>query len=498
VLQLPILINGEVRETSSDGFYTVSYESGLEVSIPKPTRADIEELRRATNEELFRMPIDDILVFLSEVGKRWADPSFHLREEAQRHAVEITGYNERIVGYDHFVVSAGLSRAKLYRFLENDLGDGYLLDEWRPVQAVYRRVIPRGKAVHVMVGNVPMAALFTIVRSVITKNLTIAKLPQRDLVTSLYFALACHDLDPDHPVTKSLSVLYWEGGSALEDDFLGLGDVVCVWGQKPAIEGIKRKLRYGQELIEFGPRRSLHMIGRDTPDWSYAGMKAAYDMSVYDQEACFSPLVAFVEKPVEPFVESIQPWLDHFVDRLPKGLESDDVRAHVTQKRMEAKLDGHRVIESPDGTDWTLIVADRPCEVPEHPLNRTLYVFGVDDLSDAYDWLGRDLQTVTIHPFDRHVDVATELARRGADRIVDLGRAGRPRPGFSHDGMLPLAKMVRWVSIERPLSFKYEFVSEDPQIDDEVLYGWDGEPKDVRPYHFRPASSAYSFAGQIR
>src|SRR5262249_36162765 len=160
------------------------------------------------------------------------------------HACRITGYDPKIVGYDFFVVGAALTRPKLYDFLQTDLGDPYLLDEWRPYQAVYRHAQPRGKVVHIMVGNVPMAALFTIVRSVLTKNLTIAKLPSRALVTSLYFVLTCLDVDPRHPVSRSLSALYWEGGSPVEDRFLDLADVVCVWGQKEAVEHVRRKLKY--------------------------------------------------------------------------------------------------------------------------------------------------------------------------------------------------------------------------------------------------------------
>ena len=31
----------------------------------------------------------------------------------------------------------------------------------------------------------------------------------RDIITPSYFAQAFHDIDPEHPVTKTTSVLYW-------------------------------------------------------------------------------------------------------------------------------------------------------------------------------------------------------------------------------------------------------------------------------------------------
>jgi long-chain-fatty-acyl-CoA reductase len=494
VLNLPIVVCGEPREARGDHILKVRYDSGLEVHLPRPDDADLEKIRAASNEELHRLPLDDITIFLAEVGKRWANPKYPLARQALEHAVQVTGYNPTIIGYDFFVVGAALTRPKLYDLLATDLGDPYLLDEWRPCQAVYRHAQPRGKVLHVMVGNVPMAALFTIVRSALTKNLTIAKLPMRDLVTSLYFVLTCLEVDPRHPVSRSLSVLYWEGGSATEEQFLGLADVVCVWGQKHSVESIQGKLKYGQELIPFGPKRGVHLLGRDTPDWDYAAMKAAYDMSIYNQEACFCPQVAFVEGDPELFVAPLCRWLDHYLKALPQGQQSADVDAHVTRARLEAKLHGHRVY-TPAGTGWTVVRTDGPAPLNEHPLSRTLYVYPVQDLRQALPWITADVQTVTVHPFARALGLADDLAVRGVDRLVDLGRAGRPRPGFSHDGMLPLSRMVRFVTLERPLSFKYHFVNDDPEADDRAIYGWTGDVKEPRPYRFVAPDQAYGYRG---
>ncbi|MBI1925490.1 hypothetical protein HYR99_14710 [Candidatus Poribacteria bacterium] len=491
-LHLPIVICGETKRAKGDQTIRVRYESGLEVHLPRPDDTDLEKLKAATHEALHAMPIDDITIFLAEVGKRWNNPDYPLRREALEYASQVTGYNRRIVGYDFFVVGTALTRPKLYDFLETDLGDPYLLDEWRPSQAVYRHAQPRGKVLHVMVGNVPMAALFTIVRSVLTKNLTIAKLPMRDLITSLYFVLTCLDVDKNHPVSRSLSVLYWEGGSDIENQFLELADVVCVWGQQEAVENIRRKLKYGQEFIEFGPKRGIHLLGRDTPDWNYAAMKAAYDISIYDQEACFCPQFAFVEGDPSPFVKYLCSWLDHYLQALPKGFESEDVRAHISSARLEAKLNGYRVY-TPKDTAWTVVVTDGPTQIPEHPLSRTLYVFPVQDLRESFAWITNDIQTATIHPFSRAFELADELTLHGVDRIVEVGRAGRPRPGFTHDGMLPMSRLVRLITIERPLSFKYHFVTDDPEDDDRALYGWQGDVKAPRCYRFLASDPSYGY-----
>ena len=53
--------------------------------------------------------------------------------------------------------------------------------------------------------------------------------------------------------------------------------------------------------------------------------------------------------------------------------------------------------------------------------------------------------------------------------------------------------MVRWITIERPLSFKYHFVTGDPEFDDQSLYGWQGDVKEPRPYRFVPSESSYGY-----
>jgi long-chain-fatty-acyl-CoA reductase len=407
---------------------------------------------------------------MNELGMRWLDEGFESRKLAVEFAKKTTQYQGPSIFYDLGLLSTALRRIKIYDMLEMEIGNPYLLDEWIPRKAVYLHAEPRGKVVHIMVGNIPMAGLFSIVRSVLTKNVTIAKLPRRDLLTTLLFALSFVQLDPNHPITKSISVAYWEPGSAIEDQMLQMADVVCAWGEKGSIEPIKRKISYGTEFVEFGPKKSIHLIGADTPDYQYAAMKAAYDISVYDQAACFSPQETFLEGDPTPYVEALRVWLDRSLTRIPKVTLSEDEKANISGVRQEAKFQGWRVV-APNHSGWTIIVTDGPCQIEGHPLSRTMYIHPVKHLSEALPFVNKDTQTVAIHPPDRCKELADELVRRGAARITEVGRAGRPRPGFAHDGMFPMERLIRWVTIERGIRFKYKFWGLAPEEDDRLFYG---------------------------
>jgi long-chain-fatty-acyl-CoA reductase len=480
VLELPIVVCGQLKFPSPENRIVLRYGTGLEVHLPAFEESDVEKMRRATNDELASMHIDDVALFMNDLGTLWLDDSFKFRRLAIDVARKTTRYEGPSIYYDLGLLSTALRRAKIYDMLETEIGDPYLLDEWIPRKTVYLHAEPRGKVVHVMVGNIPMAGLFSIVRSVLTKNVTIAKLPRRDLFTTLVFALSFVELNPDHPITKSLSVGYWDPGSAIEDEMLQMADVVCAWGEAESIEPIKRKIPYGTEFVEFGPKRSIHLIGADTPDYGYAAMKAAYDISIYDQAACFSPQETFLEGDPAEYVEALRVWLDKSLIRIPKGALTEDEKANISAVRQEAKFRGWRVV-APDHSGWTIVVTDGPCEIEEHPLSRTMYIHPVGHLSEVLPFVNKHTQTVGVHPPARASELAGELARRGVARITEVGRAGRPRPGFAHDGMFPMNRLIRWVTIERGIQFKYKFWGLSPEEDDRLFYGLDQDPEDEDP-----------------
>jgi long-chain-fatty-acyl-CoA reductase len=469
-VELPIVICGQIKKPTAENCIVINYETGFQVKIPKLEPADIEKMRMSSNDELSRLHTDDLSIFMNELGKLWLDEEFKYRKLAVQYAGATTQYVGPSIYYDLGLLSTALRRAKIYDMLETEIGDPYLLDEWIPRKTVYLHAEPRGKVVHIMVGNIPMAGLFSIVRSVLTKNMTIAKLPKRDILTSLLFALSFVELNPDHPITRSISAVYWEPDSPVENEVLQMADVVCAWGHKDSIEPIKRKIPYGTEFMEFGPKRSIHLIGRDGLDYESAAMKAAYDISLYDQVACFSPQETFFEGNPEEYAKALGVWLEKSLVRLPKPPASEDEKARITRARAEAKFRGWKLY-APDHTGWTIIVTDGPCVIDDHPLARTIYIHPVHDLLEALPFIDKDTQTAAVYPPERGLELADEFVRRGVARITEVGRVGRPRPGFAHDGMFPMSRLIRWVTVERGIGFKYKFWALTKEEDDRLFYG---------------------------
>ncbi len=487
-LNLPILVAGRrVSTDDSDELESLTLASGDKALLPRVSVGEIEDgLRRSRDvfAELRHMPIDDVTIYFDRVGSAWRDPANPWRKLVLEHGPSVTGYPRPFIEWDVNLMGVVLTRAEQYDFLEADLGDPTLLDEWERTKAVYQRYWPKGLVAHIMVGNVPMASLFTLYRSLATKNVTIAKLPSRDPLTALAFAQCMYDLDPDHPITRALSVMYWQPNCAVEDYVLKAADAVSVWGQAEAVESVKRRVPSGTDVIEFGPKRSIALVSDGLADYARTATKMMYDIVSYSQEGCFSlQETFFVGGDPEPLVEALKQALEGAADRFPRQFCGPDAEAHVQRARLEAEALGWEV-HAPKGTDWTIIVTGGPCQIENHPLSRTLYIHPMNHWCELVPLIDRNVQTIALDPWDQLWDVADALSGAGADRIVQVGHMARFRSGFIHDGIRPMLRMVRLVSIERGRDYKYRFMTMTEEEDERAVY-FDG----VREYPYATMQS---------
>lgn len=470
-LELPILLGGRRIEPDAANSIKFSYEGGWQVAVPEVTLADIKlvlDQQASAAAALRSVSIDDITIFLDAVGKAWRDRENKWRKIAIEWGARVTGYTTDMVTADVDRVGSALGRVEVYDMVETDLGDPAVLDDWTRYKTVFYRAWPKGLVTHVMVGNVPMAGLFTLVRSLVTKNVTIAKLPSRDVVVPQCLAQCMYDVDSSHPVTRALSTIYWKPGSDVEDAALAASDVVSVWGRASSIEAVKQRLRNGVDIIEFGPKRSFALVLDGVTDWDRVGMWLGLDVVTYNQEGCFSTQEVYVEGDPQPLADALSTWLARYAVSSPPGLVNGDKQAHVQRARMDAMAEGWEV-RRPENTDWTVVVTDGPAPISEHPLMRLVYVHPIKSVRDVLPYINRDVQTVTLEPLHRAWEVADALTGAGADRVVPMGRTARMRSGFVHDGFHPLRRMVRWSTIERGIEYKYRYWRATPQDEERTF-----------------------------
>lgn len=459
IIELPIIVCGELIYPKNE-YIELEYSNAI-VRIKKPAKHDIDKII-CYNESLHDIPFHEITGYLNKFASAFMQPNNELRRETAVLSSLVTGYSKEMTNRCLFIIGDYiLDRYLMYNKVEAEFGDCRILDTWVRNQVARVRAFPRGRAFHILVGNVPLASMYSIVRSIITKNQTIAKLPVRDIISVLYFMKGLIEINGiDHPISKSLSALYMERNSEYLDKIINNSDMVCAWGKGDSLKKIKEKIPHSIPFLEAGPKRSYSIIDLRNCDWDKAAMRLAHDLCIYDQEACFSPQRLFVIGDFTKFRSYLEDWLNWQTKYLPKGETNPDAESYLFRTKLEAHYEQWTISEQ--GYDWTLIEAD-PFLVGDHPLGRTLFVHSIQNYNEILPFIDDEVQTVSVYPYEKNniEKIGVELCSRGAARLCETGTASYPREGFTWDALYGLHYFVRLCYLDENLNSTYKYGTRD-------------------------------------
>ena len=456
VLEVPQVLRGRVVFGAG-----TEHQTRLGSPFVHP-RLDLDELvlSRSVPGPAFDTPLADVIEFLDETGRRLTlDANPHLAEalEAMAH---VSPLSRRVLENCYRSFSALFARERLELQVERELGRG-VLEGWVPVTGPgetpcqVRAFPPR--LVHVIPGNGPQAAAVSIVRGALTKGVHLFKLPGNDPLTTIAILRTMADVDAEHPTTRSFSAAYWRGGDTEVESLLYRAqyfDKLVAWGGQASISHAVRYVGPGFELVSFDPKTSISLIGRqafaDAGSLRQVASLAATDATLLNQDACAASRYHFVEgetDQVDGYCEALAPELA--VDRLFTDAKGPDTPAEIrTQVEVLRHLDGLYRVWGDYSGGGLVIRSDDPADF--HPEGKTVSVVPVPSLVEATAHATVATQTVGVYPAWRKAELRDLLASRGVQRVVSLGAAMglADLPGLPHDGMLPLQRMIRWVTDE--------------------------------------------------
>jgi hypothetical protein len=234
-------------------------------------------------------------------------------------------------------------------------------------------------------------------------------------------------------------------------------DGAMIWGGAEAVTQI-RALPFPPwaHVAVFGPRLSVAAMdgaswadGADREVWC---RRLARDVWQFDQQACSSPQVLFLERCATGNVAEFAAMLVAAFkeeNRLhPRASIHPALTSAICLSRATWLLDdsAHRGL-FPASPDWTVLLGEGST-IPAPTQGRTLTVLLVDDLLEPIGRFDGMVQTLGLAMSDAAKEAAlTEAAgRRGVDRIVKLGRMhvfGSPWDGA--DLVRPMVRLVRHV-----------------------------------------------------
>ncbi len=425
-----------------------------------------EVLGRARERTLSyeRISVRRIMRILDRAGAAWADPEFAPRRRAEQEIPDLVGMTLPMVAQSLTMMGNALRRDILEMRIERELGPADLLDRWTPRKSIgeYLRARPRGVVLTVASGNVFVGAAILLAESLLTGNVTLLKASSGDPLFARLFVESLAAFEEDGELTRSTAVLSWSGGDeSLESLFKAGCDAIVITGGEEAVRRYHQGVDPHVEVVDYGPKLSLAVLTADAPGWqdlSELAGRLARDVSMWDQHACSSPQVLYVEgaENAERLLEPLARALEELDAELPAAEPAFDTAIEVTKERQMAlfaqAVRPVRLLTSSRPQSWTLIYESDESELRSSPLHRTLIIKTVDqperELPVLLEPWRSFLQTVGLEAgLYRSRHLGRLLTAAGATRICRLGEMAGGQPGEPHDGRLGLQPLVRWVSL---------------------------------------------------
>lgn len=454
ILSAPFVVRGRLVEGDTARYR--SRDLGIDFTTPA-IDLDVLIAPRSESPPLLDVPLSEIIDFLVLVGERLALDSNPHMQHALDLVAETNPLPRRVVENLYRTAPEMLNRDSLRSQVDSNFADPAVLDGWvgrtdaAGNSGAIRAFPPR--MVHMLAGNAPAGCLASIAQSALVKGISLFKMPSSDPFTTVAVLRTMAEIDPEHPVVRSMSAVYWAGGDeAIERTIYRpqYFDKIVAWGGGPAINSVIRYLGPGIQLVSFDPKSSISMIGREVfaTDEALADVaeRVAADTCVYNQEACLASRFVFLEttdqEQARQFCQALLARLGvervfgSAVAPLPPAEIRDEVEV------MAAMGDEVQVFGRFDGRGMVLLSA---APVDFHPSNKMSNVVMVESLDDAVRHVNVATQTIGVYPFARKAELRDPLAAAGGQRVCRVGTANGHVAGGPHDAMYPLARLVHWM-----------------------------------------------------
>jgi len=321
---------------------------------------------------------------------------------------------------------------------------------------------PRGIITHWLAGNVPILGMISLIQGIITKNTNIIKLPKKNGLVLPRMLSHIRRFDCrvgettllGQEIFKSCMFIYCDKEDKKSQHKLSISsDVRVAWGGREAVETVMSlPKKYGTDDVIFGPKYSFAVIGRNSYNkekLDEIAYNLAMDASVFEQQGCNSPHTVFFDKnsSVKPldFAKILADSMDKVLKRIPKQpLSSDDALRIVNIRAKHSFTDK---VFSSKGTEWTIILSDEK-GLADACFHRTIFIRIIDDIFDVLDYIKKNTHQTIGLSVDENIKnrFAIEASKRGAERLTELGRMSTF--DYPWDGMFPLNRFVRWVSLK--------------------------------------------------
>ncbi len=368
-----------------------------------------------------------------------------VKPDIQKLLAKIDHYQSNVPKEIQPFFSAKLWQARFLRETGRDLRDLSLRrDRQFSHDAVFESVRPLGLIGHIMPGNSDWTPLLAILETSITGNTSWVKLPSGTSTDVLKQQLKELGLE------ESVAV-YTERNEI--EELYKMSDAISAWGGEGSLDEIKNKISAQVRFIPWGHRISFAYM----TDWSQRADSFAAAMVKYEQQACSSPQMVYLEnasfEQLKAFGSDLAislqkhsstfPELDDSIwAELSNFSETHYAESFVSNKKIiEAEDKSYRIVMSDDSTFEASV------------LNRTILIKSIDrsNIKKVLAPHRRLLQSAGISCSIKEMsDLSECLFDAGVSRVCTIDQMQDAHPLESHDGEFSLSRFVKRVTLTNP------------------------------------------------
>lgn len=407
----------------------------------------VEALLNERRAELCVLTIEDIIALLARLGRELIkDPDIG-----------------RLDGATY--ISLWLRADNLERLCDLNYGNRARLDGLKEVRpGLEMRCQPRGTACHWLPNNVPVMSFFSLMLAVLSKNASVLKVSDinRPVLSKVLGKLGTITLERQgrrvdgSSIVRSVCMISFDSSQMADNVMMSLAaDIKIAWGSGEAVRSVAAlPQKETCDTIIFGPKYSLAVfdqafLGRTDRDDILN--RLAQDVVLFDQTACSSPQVAFVERgpfTARRFAEALAQGFERLSPRLRRTDMPERMCLDVINSRGTYLLSEDKDVVMPKDLGWTILI-DGEEGLPEPVQGRCVFVREVNDLMEIVPHITRKVQTVALCVEDRRRmrELADHMSCAGVDRFVMPGEMNDFT--LPWDGIMPLSRMVRWITVRR-------------------------------------------------
>lgn len=406
------------------------------------------QLRKLSNAKMFRL--------LDEVGQLWRPDGPYFPK-----ALELLkgSFSEPAVRAALTNLSLSLNGELVEAELRRELGRADLLETWQADEhrIGHVRGYPLGVVAQVLAGNVFLNGIVGLSQCLLTRNAALLKLSQRDSGLTELFVQSLREADREGLLRDAIAICAWHRE---QKDFHQVlreeADAIVVWGGESAIAAYPQHACRGK-VVRYGPRLGIGIVAEGL-DLESGLPQLAWDVALWEQKACSSPRILFVEdrNQTGDFPRKVAYRLSETLSRIgdhipPQPLSLDD-KAEVLSIREFADWQQHAIIFTPERSmsHTVLLFDDLPSEVPVG--YRTVMIVPIPKMRNITEKLKpyrEMLQTAVLAaPPARWPDLVDELVVAGISQVTAPGSAAARFLGLPHEGEFALRRLVKLVGVD--------------------------------------------------